>query len=249
MTARIASLATLIFVAVSWPAPAAACGCVATVPSSTAARGVDVVFLGTVTRIDSPPPRREFRQNSDGSISVDASPPGPDLVMFDVAHVFKGPPVTDIGVVNSKTTCGFAFTGGEEWLICGDEAMGGIAANKCARTRLSESATQDLVYLRGAQAKRPQGIVYGQVLRAPDRANNVRRAVLEQLQVIAASATQKFTTTTKTWGPFELVLPPGDFEGWAEGREKPVAQKRVVHVGNGAEVRVQLRAEYSDGDR
>jgi hypothetical protein len=249
MTARIASLVTLMFVAVSWPAPAAACGCVATVPSSTAARGVDVVFLGTVTRIDSPPPRPEFRQNLDGSISADASPPGPDLVIFDVVHVFKGPPVTDIGVVNSNSTCGFAFTVGEEWLIYGDEAVGGITANKCARTRLSESATQDLVYLRGAEAKRPQGIVFGEVLRAPDRANNVHRAVLEPLQVIAASAAEKFTTTTDSWGPFQLVLPPGNFVVWVERRQKPVAQKRVVHVDNGADVRVQLRAEHSDGDR
>jgi hypothetical protein len=48
------------------------------------------------------------------------------LVIFDVVHVFKGLPVTDIGVVNSNSTCGFAFTVGEEWLIYGDEAVGGI---------------------------------------------------------------------------------------------------------------------------
>ena len=104
-----------------------------------------------------------------------------------------------------------------------------------------------IVYLRGAEAKRPQGIVYGERRRAPDRANNVGHAVLEPLQVIAASATQKFTTTTDPWGPFQLVLPPGDFEVWVERREKPVAEKRVVHVENGADVRIQLQAEYQMG--
>jgi hypothetical protein len=219
MSARIASLATLMFVAVSWPSPAAACSCGGTVPSSTAAQHADVVFLGTVTRIDSPPPQSSFQYNADGSISGGAISVGPDLVIFDVIRVFKGTQVPVIEVVNSTSSCGFPFRVGEEWFIY------------------------------GAEAKRPQGIVYGEVLRAPDLADNVQRAVLEPLQVIAASATQKFTTTTDPWGPFQLVLPPGDFEVWVERREKPVAQKRVVHVENGADVRVRLRAEYSDGDR
>ena len=249
MSARIASLATLMFVAASWPSPAAACSCGGTVPSSTAAQHADVVFLGTVTRIDSPPPHSSLQYNADGSISSVAISIGPDLVIFDVTRVFKGTQVPAIGVVNSTSSCGFPFRVGEEWLIYGDEAVGGIAANKCARTRSSESATQDLVYLRGAEAKRPQGIVYGEVLRAPDRANNVQRAVLEPLQVIAASATQKFATTTDPWGPFQVVLPPGNFEVWVERREKAISQKRVIHVENGADVRIQLQAEYSDGDR
>jgi hypothetical protein len=78
MSARIACLATLVFVASLWrPTPAAACGCGGTVSSSTAARSADVVFVGTVTRIDRPQPIS--RHNADGSVSVDVNTAGPDF--------------------------------------------------------------------------------------------------------------------------------------------------------------------------
>jgi hypothetical protein len=55
--------------------------------------------------------------------------------------------------------------------------------------------------------------------------------------------TQKFTMTTDPWGPFELVLPPGDFQVWVERGDKPVAPKRAVHVENGADLELQLVVE------
>jgi hypothetical protein len=249
MSARIASLATLVFVASLWRPPvAAACGCGGTVSSSTAARSADFVFVGTVTRIDSPQPIS--RHNTDGSLSVDVSAAGPDFVVFDVVHVFKGPPVPQIGVVRGNTSCDLPFSTGEEWLVYGHEAIGGIATDPCSRSRLSVAATQDLVYLQGVEAGRPQGIVFGDVLRRRDGPSGVAlSALFEPLQVIAGNMTQKFSVTTDRWGPFELVLPPGDYEVWVERRGKPVAPKRVVHVQNGAAVTLQLVVEYSDAER
>jgi hypothetical protein len=62
--------------------------------------------------------------------------------------------------------------------------------------------------------------VYGDVLRRRDGPNGVALSPLfEPLQVIAANKTQKFTTTTDRWGPFELALPLGDFVVWGERRE------------------------------
>jgi hypothetical protein len=71
----------------------------------------------------------------------------------------------------------------------------------------------------------------------------------EPLQVVAANPTQRFSTTTERWGPFELVLPPGDFEVWVERGQKAVAPRRTVHVENGADVKLQLLVEYSDAER
>jgi hypothetical protein len=248
MSARIASLATLVFVASLWrPAVAAACGCGGTVSSSTAARSADFVFVGTVTRIDSPQPIS--RHNTDGSFSVDVSAAGPDLVIFDVAHVFKGPPGPQIGVARGNSSCDLPFKGGEEWLVYGHEAIGGIATDPCSRSRLSVAGPQDLAYLQGVEAGRPQGIVFGDVLRRREGPSGVTLSAPEPLQVIAANMTQKFTVTPDRWGPFELVLPPGDFEVWVERRGKPVAPKRVVHVQNGADVKLQLVVEYSDAER
>jgi hypothetical protein len=59
MSAHIVSLTMLVVASLWRPAPAAACGCAGTIPSSTAARNADVVFVGTVTRID----RRQHVQN------------------------------------------------------------------------------------------------------------------------------------------------------------------------------------------
>jgi hypothetical protein len=249
MSARIASLVPVVLLAIFWPTPALACGCGGTISTLTAAERAGVVFVGTVSRIDSPPPSNA-RYNADGSVGVNSSAAGPDFVLFDVVRVFKGPLVPEVGVLRGNSTCDFPFRTGEEWLVYGDEAIGGITAYKCSRTRLTVSATQDLVYLRGVDARRPQGILYGEVLRRGDGPDGVTRSALfEPLQVIAANMTQKFTTTTEPWGAFELVVPPGDFDVWVERREKIVAPKRVVHVNNGAEVKVQLLVAYSTADR
>jgi hypothetical protein len=249
MSARISYLATLVLLAIFWPTPALACSCGGTISTVTAAGRADVVFVGTVSRIGSPR-APVARDNADGSISVESSAAGPDFVLFDVARVFKGPSVSEVGVLRGNSTCDFPFKTGEEWLVYGDEAIGGITTYKCSRTRLTASATQDLVYLRGADARRPQGILYGEVLRrrgGPDGVTLSGR--FEPLEVIAANVTQKLTTATEPWGSFELVVPPGDFEVWVERREKMIAPKRVVHVKNGAEVKLQLLVEYSDAER
>jgi hypothetical protein len=249
MSARITSLTTLILLALFWPTAAAACGCGGTISTLAAAERAGVVFVGTVSRIDSPPPS-DARYSTDGSVSVNSSAAGPDVVLFTVARVFKGPPVSELAVLRGNSSCDFPFTTGEEWLVYGDEAIGGITAYKCSRTRLTASATQDLVYLRGGDARRPQGILYGEVLRRRDGPDGVTLlGRFEPLQVIAANMTQKFTTTTEPWGPFELVVPPGDFEVWVERSQKIVAPNRVIHVKNGAEVKLQLLVEYSDAER
>jgi hypothetical protein len=251
MSARNVSLAMLVVVAsLCRPAPAAACSCGGTIPTSVAAQRADVVFVGTVTRIDRP--QSISRQNADGSVTVDVNGVGPNLVLFDIAHVYKGPALSlsEIAVVQGNSSCDFPFQTSQVWLVYGAEGIGGITTYGCSRTRLNSEASQDLVYLKGAEAKRPQGIVYGEVFRQGDGPGDTRlHALPDRLQVVAANRTQRFTTTTGRWGPFELVLPPGDFEVWVERGQKAVAPRRTVHVENGAEVKLQLLVEYSDAER
>lgn len=231
------------------PADAIACSCGGPVPSSLAARRADVVFSGTVTRIDRPLPVETSHQNADGSVKVTVhiNSGGPELVLFDVEHVFKGPQVTEIGLLRGNTSCDMPFMVGEKWIVYANETVGGITALGCSRTRPYPGGTQDVIYLENTQAGRPQGIVYGEVLRHRDGASGeLLSALFEPLQVIAANASQRLFTTTDRWGPFELVLPPGDFEIWVERSEKPVAPRYPIHVENGADVRLRLVVEYPD---
>jgi hypothetical protein len=71
----------------------AACGC-GNVPSSDAVQHADFVFVGRVARTDHSTPNSH--QNADGSITVEASRAGPELVIFDIAHVYKGPQVDQL---------------------------------------------------------------------------------------------------------------------------------------------------------
>jgi hypothetical protein len=245
---RAVTFSAVVVAAMLWrPANAIACSCGGPVPSSLAARRADVVFVGTVSFIDHPQPVFSSHQNADGSVTATVNSGGPDLVVFDVAHVYKGPQVPQLGLSRANTTCDMPFMAGEKWIVYGEDTIGGVRAFGCSRTRLYSDGEQDVIYLENRQARRRQGIVYGYVLRHRDGASgDGLYALFEPLRVIAANASWRFSTTTDRWGPFELVLPPGDFEIWVERSEKPVAPRRPVHVENEADVRLQLIVEYPD---
>jgi hypothetical protein len=233
------------------PTSAEACSCAGTLPSSVAARQAEVVFVGTVARIDRPKPISLSHQNADGTVTVtikDSS--GPALVLFDVAHVFKGPSPAQIAVTHSTTSCHFPFKNAEKWLIYGRQGIGGVTADICSRTRLVSEADQDLLYLRNAEAGRLHGIVYGEVFRRRNGPSGLALyALFEPLQVKASNATDSFVSTTDGWGPFELVLPPGDYQVWVERGGKAVSPRSAVRVDHGADTRLQLIAEYADSEK
>jgi hypothetical protein len=232
-----------------WRPPSAdACSCGGTVPSSIAVRDAEVVFVGTVARIDRAMPIPHSHQNADGTVTVTVEGgSGPALVLFDVAHVFKGPSPPQIAVRQDGSTCDLPFKDAEEWLIYGREGIGGVTAEKCTRTRLVSEAEQDLLYLHNAEAGRLQGIVYGEVFRRRNGPSGpALYALFEPLQVTAANAMNRFVTTADRWGPFELVLPPGDYHVWVERGGKAVSARSAVHVEHRADTRLQLIAEHQD---
>jgi len=247
---RAVTFGAVVVATMVWrPANAIACSCGGPVPSSLAARRADVVFVGTVTRIDHPLPVVASHQNADGSVTatVNINSGGPDLVLFDVERVFKGPQVTQVGLVRGNTSCDMPFMADEKWIVYAEEIIGGIRALGCSRSRPYPDGSQDVIYLENTQAGQPQGIVYGEVLRRRDGAPGEElHALVEPLRVVAANASQRLSTTTERWGQFELVLPPGDFEIWVERSEKPVAPRHPIHIENGADVRLRLIVEYPD---
>jgi hypothetical protein len=107
-------------------------------------------------------------------------------------------------------------------------------------------AGEDLKYLEGLAVGRPQGLVYGEVLQQivdPD-GKPVLRALFEVLQVIAVGPAGRFVATTDRWGPYQIVLPPGDFEMWVERKGVPVTAPVCVPVSNGDERRIAFSAQF-----
>jgi len=66
------------------------------------------------------------------------------------------------------------------------------------------------------------------------------------LQVRAVSATASYATTTERWGPFQLVLPPGDYQVWVERAGEAVSPRSAVRIEPGVDVKLQLVAEFQE---
>lgn len=245
---RIAFSVLLVALAIlARPSSAEACSCLGSHPSSAAFNSADLVFVGTVSRLDAPKPVNTFRVNADGSmtasVSIDSSTPS--VVTLDVARVFRGGAAKQI-VITGEGGCEVPFKLGETWLVYADSRDGKVTTNACTRTRLQTNASQDLVYLEGLEQRRPQGIVYGDVLRRilDGDGKPALQALFEPLQVIAVGAGLRVEITTDKWGPYQLVLPPGDFEIWVERAGRAVAPRQAVRIANGSELRMLLPVEY-----
>ena len=229
--------------AVALPSKAHACGCGGTLSSLAAVKAADVVFVGTVSKVEFPPSRS--RTNADGSVSVSGGF-GPSSFTFDVAHTYQGRPERQIVIANSGTDCDEAFQQNEVWLVYARLHDGKVTTTKCTRTRLRAAASSDLVYLDALEQKRPIGIVYGDVLRRITRADGrpALQGLFELLQVVAVSNGGRTEFTTDPGGAYQLVLPPGDYDVWVERGGIPVGQKESVHIAGGADRRLPLTVEY-----
>lgn len=220
-----------------------ACSCAGRVSSSTAFNGADLVFVGTIAQFDGPKPWS--RVNADGSISGGLGTE-PRVWTFEVAQMFRGGPARQ--VVVTGVGCDPPFKQGETWLVYAHTREGRVTTDTCTRTRPRAEAGQDLVYLEGQQQGRRQGIVYGEVLRRILDADGkpALQALFEPLQVIAIGAGRRVEITTDKWGPYQLVLPPGEYEIWVERAGRAVAPRQAVPVDDGSDWRLLLPVEYKN---
>jgi hypothetical protein len=224
---------------------AEACSCAGVASSATAFSAADLVFVGTVGRLDGPKPRS--RMNADGSFSGGPGVEAP-VVTFEVAQVFKGGATNQVVVVGDGSNCDEPFKPGESWLVYASKRGGRVTTDKCTRTRLRAAAATDLVYLEGLQRGRRQGLVHGNVLRRIVKGNGepALQALFEPLTVIAVGGGARVETTTDRWGPYQLVLPPGDFQIWVERAGRAVSPRHAIHVDHGATRELYLAVAYRD---
>ena len=100
-------------------------------------------------------------------------------------------------------------------------------------------------YLEGLREGRHQAVLSGNVFdrtTTPDGAP-AQRALFETLDAVATGGGRSFRAKTDRWGPYQLVLPPGEFEVWAERAGRRVTPKSTIRVRNGDEQTLTFTAE------
>jgi hypothetical protein len=222
---------------------ATACSCVGTLATPAALRSSDLVFVGTVVSVSSP--FRTFsRHNPDGSVTAGVVGQ-PSEVRFHVVRTFRGTADTSVAMTSAVSSCDFPFAQGQTWLIYATVRNGVVATHKCTRSRLREEAEQDIRYLDGVQRGEKLGIVYGTVLKkTTEDGKPVLKAVDDGLLVVGIVGGQRFAALADRWGPFQLVLPPGDAQIFVERHGVVVSAGAPVRVTDGELVPIQLIAEY-----
>jgi hypothetical protein len=215
-------------------ATAEACGCGGTGPSPASFRSSVQVFIGRVLRVDRPLPRSS--KNPDGSVRV-AVGSGPISSVFEVKQMFRGTAERQVVLTGYGSSCDFDFRAGETWVVYAVREAGGLTTHKCLRTRLASEATEDLKYLEGLVKGRPQGVVYGTVFQRLPNADGGfgQGALLETADVVAVGAGHRFSAKTDRWGPFQLVLPPGEYEVWVERADGVRTTSSMIRILNGDE--------------
>jgi hypothetical protein len=231
------------------PSGGEASSCVGPVSSATAFRVADLVFVGTVAKVDQPRPL--IRRNADGSITVSTQTDEPRLTTFKVVRAFRGAAEPQVVIAGKNGMSGdINFKEGETWLVYAKVRDGVLAADSCLRTRLraAAEASQDMVYLEGRERGSQQGVVFGNVHRRilDVTGKPALQALFEPLEVIASGPAGRFRVITDTWGPYQLVLPPGDFEIWVERGGISVAPRQTIKVEHGSERSFSLVADYKD---
>jgi len=227
---------------VGFSSTAMACGCGGVMSSITAFKNSDLVFVGKIVSAD--PPKAPPRKNVPGYGSGASS--GAAIVTFEVTHMYSGSAAPRIVIVNGGVDCDEPFAKNEVWLVYAKLQNGRVTASKCSRTRLVANASSDLTYLDGIEQRRPQGILYGEVLRRITDAKGqpALQGLFEPMQVIAASNGRRVEATTDPGGYYQMVLPPGDYTVSVERKGQPVGETQSVHIAEGKDQQLRLIANY-----
>jgi hypothetical protein len=209
------------------PARAEACGCAGGLPLSVHVKGVTAVFVGTVE-------------------AVTGTMPQPIVATVLVDKTYRGRVDRRTVVSGSGNNCDIAFIEGETYLVYAQEHDGVLLTYECTRTRPVSAAAEDVRYLDNLAAEKPQALVFGDVFRAVAKPDGTvaRQALFETLQVIAVNAERRRSVPTDRWGPYQLVLAPGDYELWVERQGQRVTTPTKVTLRAGEVLRVSFTADY-----
>jgi len=221
----LASCLAVCFIAQPWAAEACSCGGVA--PSSAAFKNATAVFVGTAE-------------------AVTGGMPQPAVATFVVTKAYRGAVERRAVVYGDGTSCDVAFSSGVTYLMYAQVHSGMLRTHKCTRTRPLSAAAEDLRYLDNLMAGRPQVLVHGDVFRRITERDGspARQALFEPLEVVAKSGSERRSVITDRWGPYQIVLAPGEYELWVErgGQRVTAPEKLYLHAGD--ERRLSFTAEF-----
>ena len=169
------------------------------------------------------------------------------MTTFRVVRAFRGPADPEVVIANRGDV---VFKEGETWLVYAKVRDGRLETDSCSRTRprAAAEASQDLAYLEGRESGNQQGLVYGNVHRRilTPSGESALQALFEPLEVMASGASGRVRVTTDKWGPYQLVLPPGNYEIWVERRGTAVAPRQTIRIEHGSERLLNPVADYRD---
>jgi hypothetical protein len=222
-------LATLVVgVAIlALPRQSEACSCGGGLPLSVDVKTSTAVFVGTVE-------------------TVTGSMPRPIVATFLVDKTYRGHVDRRTVVSGGGNSCDIAFAKGERYLVYAREYGGVLLTHKCTRTRPLSAAGEDVRYLDNVATGKPQALVFGDVFRgvtAPD-GTSAKQALLETLVVVAVSTRERRSVATEQWGPYQIVLAPGDYELWIERQGRRVTVPTTLSLRAGEERRLSFTAAY-----
>lgn len=207
------------------PSVAEACSGGGPGPSTPAAfKAATVVFLGTVEKVTGEVPRAV-------------------VATFLITKAYRGAVQQR---VNVSGYCDVAFSKGVTYLVYAAEHGGELLTTPHHRTRPLSAAAEDLRYLDNLLAGRPQAVVYGDVYRRitqPD-GSPARQALFETLNVVAMRSHERRSVFTDRWGPYQIVLAPGEYEFWVERGRRRVTRRQTLRLGAGDERLLSFTARY-----
>jgi hypothetical protein len=209
---------------VALPSVAKACGGSGLVPTPVALKAVTVVFLGTVEKVTERRPQ--------GLVAT-----------FLITKAYRGAGQRRINVTGY---CDAAFSQGVAYLVYAEEYGGELMTTPHHRTRPQSAATEDVRYLDNQLAGRPQAVVFGEVYRritGPD-GSPARQTPFETLNVVAVGSQERRSVFTDRWGPYQIVLIPGEYEFWVERGGRRVTRPQRLRVASGDERQLSFTATY-----
>ncbi len=180
------------------PGVAEACSCIGAPTICGAYASADAVFIGSVQRIELPPPQK----NAQGQEYVAGQ-----IAYVQVEKAFKGIKNVQAVFRSWGTSCDVAFKEGERWLLYAyyDKKSKTWAIGACGRSTRIGDAAEDLLYLQGLPASAQKTHISGTL-------ENYTGEGVIGAKVKITGAEKTYESYTDKNGVYEINgLPPGKY--------------------------------------
>jgi hypothetical protein len=215
------------------PATAFACECSARA-SISQRYGYPLVFVGTVTAIDSKSPTAVINPNGVITFTVMAFPEG--TVRATVERQFRGPSISEIRIPLAGSDCDPLLAQGQSYLFY-DSAGDGSSVNRCNPPVALSEAAEDLKYIEGVRTKQPQAVLYGSV---SQEISGIPSQAPGDIVVVMEGGGRQFRQPYSPSRGYQIVVPPGEYRVWVEGQGAPLTAPQTFRLRDGDALRQAL---------